>query len=179
MTPFRDPEPCEPTMHSFWLDAAPDDVKKMQFEATRRLNAGQVLVFVCKRCKATLPVRDRELREADGERDCALRPGRGDRRSRRKHLADHASGPGRGRRPMKLMSWERSLVSGDWVGTGSGWGKFTIQHSRKTKRWYLLVEHFGETPTVIGSFDSRKDAQRAADDFVARLIASKAERQGR
>lgn len=59
-TPYRNPEPCEPTMHSFWLDAAPDDVKKMQFEATRRLNAGQVLVFVCKRCKATLPVRDRE-----------------------------------------------------------------------------------------------------------------------
>jgi hypothetical protein len=48
-------------MHSFWLNGArSDNPEEMQNEAASRMNVGKVLVFTCRRCKASFPVRNVE-----------------------------------------------------------------------------------------------------------------------
>jgi hypothetical protein len=56
---------------------------------------------------------------------------------------------------MARIKWERTR-SGDWRGYSPVYGYVRIQHSRKTKKWYLVNDTYTAT---LGVYDTKKAAQ--------------------
>lgn len=61
---------------------------------------------------------------------------------------------------MPRLKWERYGRSGDWRAYSPRYGYVRIQHSRKTKKWYLVNDDY---TLVLGVYDSKKEAQDEAE----------------
>lgn len=84
----------------------------------------------------------------------------------------------RGRNPVSKGRWVNHGKTG-WYYEGTGWGSFYVK--KGAAKWYAFQENFGasNSPTALGSADTRLEAQFIIEGLIVKFDASKNARDTR